>query len=52
MSIPTGPEADQPPPAIAAAVSSAVLAARPARAAGGQPSPAIVLVEVDAKGVE
>lgn len=52
MTIGTEPAGTEPSAVIAAAVASAALAARPVRASGGQPKPAIVLVDVDAKGLE
>lgn len=52
MTIGTEPPATEPPAVLAAAVASAALAARPIRVAGGQPVAAVVLVDVDEKGVE
>ncbi len=52
MSDGIGPPATEAPAALAADAGFAVLAARPVRTAGGQPDAAIVLVEIETKGLE
>lgn len=46
------PEATEAPAVLPAALSLAALAARPVRTAGGQPVAAVVLLDVETKGLE